>query len=164
MQLLNPTNGFLTTPSAATLTIHDNTGSFVIPAGAALVSESGAGAPNGIIDSNETVTVLFAFRDAGGTNVGNLIATLLATNGVTSIVTNTKTYGPLAYLGHSVSQSFTFTAHGSNQQQILPTFQLYDGPTSIGTAVFSFILGSWTTAYTNSAAVVINDLSTAAPY
>ena len=57
------------TPSASatlTLTIHDNTGSYVVPSGSQLVSESGAGAPNGVINSNETVQVLFGFRDAGG--------------------------------------------------------------------------------------------------
>src|SRR5262249_28530621 len=85
LQLFNPSNGVLASPNAATLTIKDNTGSFVVPAGSAIVSESGAGAPNGVIDPNETVTMLFAFRDAGGLNVGNLSATLIATNGVTPI-------------------------------------------------------------------------------
>ena len=42
-----------------------------------LISETGDPAiPTAIIDPNETVTLLFAFRDAGGTNVTNLIATL----------------------------------------------------------------------------------------
>ena len=75
MQLLNASNSVVSAPSAATLTIKDNTGSFVVAAGSALVSESGAGAPNGVIDSNETVTVLFGLRDGGGLNVGNLSAT-----------------------------------------------------------------------------------------
>ena len=82
LELFNPSNSVVTAPSAATLTIRDNTGSFVVPAGSALVSESGAGAPNGVIDPNETVTALFAFRDGGGLNVGNLSATIIAANGV----------------------------------------------------------------------------------
>ena len=53
--LINPVNGVLVPPDAATLTIHDSSGSYVIPAGSALVSESGAGVPDGIIESNETV-------------------------------------------------------------------------------------------------------------
>ena len=41
LELFNPSNSVVTAPSAATLTIRDNTGSFVVPAGATLVSESG---------------------------------------------------------------------------------------------------------------------------
>ena len=105
LELSNPTNGFLVAPSAATLTIHDPTGSYVVAAGSALVSETGAGAANGIIDSNETVTVLFAFRDAGGTNVTDLNATLLATNGITSPSPVTRRLWPVG-----VRQPLGFTA------------------------------------------------------
>jgi hypothetical protein len=169
LELSNPTNGFLEAPSAATLTIHDTSGSFVVPAGSALVSETGAGAPNGIIDSNETVTVLFAFRDAGGVNVTNLIATLLATNGVTSPSPVSRTYGPLVYGGHSVSQPFTFTAQGTNRQQIAATFLLTNavpniGTNGIGTAVFGYTLGTWTTVVSNTAMIIINDKAIASPY
>lgn len=164
LQLLNPTNAFLVSPSAATLTIRDYSGSDVVPAGAALVSESGAGAPNGIIDSNETVTVLFGFRDAGGTNVTSLVATLLATNGVTPGSPTTETYGRLNVGGHAVSMPFTFTAHGTNGAIIRPTFQLLDGTKPIGTNGFTFTLGSWTTSFTNSAPIVINANTYATPY
>jgi uncharacterized delta-60 repeat protein len=163
LQLLNPTNDILATPNAATLTILDNTGSYVIPAGAALVSETGAGTPNGIIDSNETVQVLFAFRDAGFLNVTNLIATLLPVNGVTS-PSGPQTYGPLLAEGHSVSQPFTFTAHGTNGQTIVPTFQLSDNAKLIGTNTFTFSLGSWITTFTNGSTIVINDNAAASPY
>jgi len=170
LELLNPTNGFLVAPSAATLTIHDTSGSYVIPSGSALISETGAGAPNGIIDSNETVTVLFAFRDAGGTNVADLIATLLATNGIISPTspngTPTQDYGPLTYGGHSVSRPFTFTAHGTNNQQIAATFSLTNGAgnVNIGTAVFGYTLGTWTTVVSNSTMIVISAGSVASPY
>ena len=129
LELFSPINGFLVPPSAATLTIHDTSGSYVVPAGSALVSETGAGAPNGIIDSNETVTVFFAFRDAGGTNVNNLICHAARhQRGDIAPVTNnaapTAHYGHLIYGGHSVSRPFTFTAHGTNSQQIAATFLL----------------------------------------
>ena len=77
LQLSNPTNGILLAPTAATLTIHDNSGSYVIPAGSQIVTNftSPSDYTNGIIGTNDTVQVLFAFRDAGGTNVNNLIAT-----------------------------------------------------------------------------------------
>jgi hypothetical protein len=168
LELSNPTNGLLVAPSAATLTIHDNSGSYVIPAGSALVSGTGADVTNGIIDPNATVTVLFAFRDAGGTNVADLKATLLATNGITAPTspngTPTQDYGFLAYLGHSVSRLFTFTAQGTNRQQIAPTFLLKDGVTSIGTAVFGYTLGTWTTVVSNTAIIIINDKAIASPY
>jgi uncharacterized delta-60 repeat protein len=164
LQLFNPTNSVLTAPNAATLTIKDNTGSFVVPAGAVLTSESGAGAPNGVVDSNETVTVQFAFRDAGGLNVNNLIATLLATNGVSSPSPSSQPYGQLLSGRHSVSQPFSFTAHGTNGQQITATFQLMDGATNIGSGVFGFTLGESTMNFTNPATVVINDNAIASPY
>ena len=155
LELLNPTNGYLVPPSAATLTIHDPTGSYVVPAGSTLISETNAGAPNGIIDSNETVTLLFAFRDAGGTNVNDLNATLLATNGVTSPSPVTQDYGALIYGGHSVSRLFTFTAHGTNNQQIAATFLLTNGTSGIGVAVFGYTLGTWTTVVSNTALIAI---------
>ena len=164
LELLNPTNGVMGSPSAATLTIKDNTGSFVVPAGSQIIAESGAGAPNGVVDSNETVTILFAFRDAGGLNVNNLTATLLATNGVTSPSPASQAYGPLISSGHSVSEPFTFTAEGTNGQQIAATFKLQDGTTNIGTGVFGYVLGSSTFRFTNSAAILINDDATATPY
>jgi hypothetical protein len=165
LQLFNPSNSVVTTPSAATLTIRDNTGSYVVPAGSALVSESGAGAPNGVIDSNETVTVLFGFRDAGGLNVGNLMATLTAGNGVTpSPNPETQAYGPLISGSHSVSELFTFTAQGTNGQEIVANFQLQDGGTNIGTAVFGYQLGSSITSFTNAATIIINDNAIASPY
>ena len=173
LQLFSPVNGFLVPPSAAVLTIHDTSGSYVVPAGSALISETGAGAPNGIIDPNETVTLLFAFRDAGGVNVTNLVATLLATNGITSPnVANgppTQVYSNLTYGGHSVSRPFTFIAQGTNGQQIVATFLLTNSvphsvTNSLGTAVFGYTLGSWTTVVSNTALITINAATSASPY
>ncbi len=164
LELNNAVNGVLLSPSAAKLTIHDNTGSYVIAAGAQLLSETNAGAANGIIDPNETVTVLFGLRDAGGTNVNNLNATLLATNGVTPINPVTANYGTLVYAGHSVSRPFTFTASGTNNQQIAATFKLQDGANNIGTAIFGFTLGTWTKKFANTNAIIINDNTNATPY
>ena len=163
LQLFNPSNGVLSSPNAATLTIKDNTGSFVEPAGSAIISESGP--VNGVIDPNETVTVLFGFRDAGGLNVNNLSATLIATNGVTPIPNpSTQVYGPLIASGHSVSEPYTFLAQGTNGQQIAATFQLQDGTTNIGTAVFGYTLGTTVAYYTNAGFITINDDATATPY
>ena len=166
LQLSSPSNGVIDSPSAALLTIHDPSGSYVVPAGSQIISESGP--VNGVIDSNETVTVLFAFRVAGGTNVNNLIATLLATNGVTPVGYATTNYGPMVYRGHSVSRPYAFTAVGTNQQAITATFLLQDtnvfGVTNLGLAIFNYSLGSWTTTFTNTAMIVINDNTNASPY
>ena len=167
LQLSNPTNGSLITPSEATLTILEANGSYVIPAGAQIVSESGAGTPNGILDPNENVVVLFAFRDAAGLNVTNLNAILQATNGVISPVAvpvSATNYGPLQVYGHSVSRPFSFTVTGTNAQPITPTFRLYDNTKFIGSAAFGFTVGSWTTSFTNTNSIIIYDNTNARPY
>jgi len=165
LELFNPSNSVVTSPSAATLTIRDNTGSFVVPSGSALVSESGAGVPNGVIDPNETVTMLFALRDGGGLNVGNLSATIMAASGVTPVpASQSQVYGPLISLSHSVSRPFTFTATGTNGQEITVAFALQDTGTNIGTAVFGYQLGAVVNRFTNDATIVINDHAIASPY
>ena len=167
LQLSNAGSSYLVNPSAATLTILENGGSYVLPAGAQLVSETGAGAPNGILDSNETVQVRFAFRDASGLDVTNLNAILLATNGVLSPVAvpvSATNYGPLTVYGHSVSRVFSFTVNGTNALPIAPTFKLYDNAKFIGTAVFGFTVGNWTQSFTNTNIIVIRDNTNAYPY
>jgi hypothetical protein len=164
LQLSNPTGGILAPPSAATLTIHDTSGSFVVPAGSKLLSENLI--TNGIIDPNEGVSMLFAFRAAGGTNVSNLYATLLATNGILSPSPNTPvSYGPLVVGGPSASRAFSFTAfNGTNGQQIIATFLLNNGVTNIGTGLFTYTLGSWATTFYSTNKIIINDVAPASPY
>ena len=163
LQLSNPTNGILIPPSAATLTIHDTSGSLVVPAGSTLVHESLI--TNGIIDPGENVSLLFAFRVAGGTNVASLNATLLATNGITSPSPGgAQSYGPLTAGGPSVSRQFSFTASGTNGQTIAATFKLQDGASDLGTAVFTYTLGTWTRTFVNTNAIIVNDNALASPY
>ena len=165
MELMNPNNGLLISPAVATLTLLENGGSYVIPAGAQLVtSSSPTNLAYNVIGSNDTVQVQFAFRDAAGLNVTNLIAYLLATNGVTAPSPASQTYGPLTAYNHSVSRPFTFTAHGTNNLTISPTFQLYDNGKFIGPATFVFTVGAWTTTFANSNAIVLHDKSAASPY
>jgi len=163
LQLLNPTNSLLTPPSFATLTILDASGSLVIPSGSTLVSESGP--TNGIIDANETVALMFSFRDAGGTNVSDLRAMLLATNGVTAPAPAVaQSYGPLTVYGPAVSRQFSFTAVGTNSQQITATFNLLDGVKNLGQGTFTYTIGKMTNVFSNPAIIVINDLNIASPY
>ncbi len=164
LQLFNPANGFLIAPYAATLTIHDNTGSLVVPAGSTFAA-GGDPNHNGLIDPGETVSLLFALRASGGTNIPNVYATLLVTNGITSpSPANAVNYGPMVVGGASVSRQFSFKANGTNSQQIAATFQLNNGTTNIGTAAFTYALGTWTTTFYNTNGIIINDLAIASPY
>lgn len=162
LKLSNPAgNASLLNPNAATLTIVDNDGSTIRPAGSQIVSENSPA--NGIIDTNETVTILLALRNAGSVNTTNLVATLQSTNGVTS-PSGPANYGGLIAGGPSVSRQFTFTASGTNGAQITATLQLQDGAQSLGRASFTFVLGTSTLKFTNSAAIILNDNTNASPY
>ena len=165
LELSNPTNSVLVAPSAATLTIFNQSGSYVVPAGVALVQ--GDQPTNGILQPGQPATLSFAFRDAGGTNVVNLLATLLATNGITS-PTNAQSYGSLTNNGPSVSREFTLTPVGTNSQTILATFELQDvvsaGVTNnIGTNSFTLTLGTWSTTFSNTNLITFSLLPPANP-
>jgi uncharacterized delta-60 repeat protein len=167
LQLSNPTNAVLEPyPTFATLTIHDISGSLVVASGAVLLQE-GFQPPNGIIDPGETNTVMFGFRASAGVSLTNLYATLLATNGVTFIngaTSVSNSYGPLTVGGAAKFQPFTFIANGTNQQNIVPTFNLSNGSSNIGTAVFTFTLGTWQTVVSNTATIIVNPSGAANPY
>jgi uncharacterized repeat protein (TIGR01451 family) len=164
LSLTNPIgNAVLTTTNSAVLTIVETDGSLIIPAGASLLSESGP--VNGILDTNETVTMFLALRNATGTNTENLVATLLNTNGIVvpGGSPNSAEYGKLVVRGGSVSRQFTFRTAGTNGQYVMPTLQLVDGGTT-NFAVFRFLLGQTISSFSNSAPVVINDFTKATPY
>ncbi len=161
LTLANPSSpGILVNPSAATLTILNNDGSAIVPSGTTLLSESGP--VNGIIDPGETASLLFGFRNSGGTNTVNLTATLLATNGITS-PSGQQTYGVLVVGGPTVSRPFTFTASGTNGSRIAATFKLQDGAFTT-TNSFSFTLGHSATSFTNTNSITIVDFAPASPY
>ncbi len=156
LQLSNPTNGVLMAPSGATLTILNNNGSFVVPAGVALVPGAPNTPPGGILQSNQAATLSFAFRAAGGTNVANLMVNLLAAGGVTAPSPSTvQTLGPLAVNGPSASHQFTFTPIGTNGQTVLAEFALQDSGRNIGTNAFALSIGSMTTIFANTNAIII---------
>jgi uncharacterized delta-60 repeat protein/uncharacterized repeat protein (TIGR01451 family) len=162
LSLRNPVGkAVLVNPSAATLNMVETDGSLIVPAGTALISESGP--IDGMIEPGETVGVLFAFRNATGTNTANLIATLMATNGISN-PSGPQNYGVLTVHGPSVSRPFSFKANGTNGQVVTATFQLRDGTAPTNTAVVSFVLGRTVNSYSNTAPIVINDFAAATPY
>ncbi len=159
-------NAVFVNPSAATLTIVERDGSEIVGAGAALIYESGP--VNGAIDPGETVTLLFALRDSTGTNTVDLVATLLATNGVTK-PSGPQDYGALVVHGPAVSRAFSFTASAASGQTISATFQLQDGSLNRGLVLFNFTLGQTTNSFANPAVISIpvsgsNTLGNASPY
>ena len=120
----------------------------VTGAGYTLVNE-GCFPTNGAVDSGETVTIRFALRNISSVDSTNLVATLLATNGV-GLPSAPQTYGALAAGGPAVSQPFTFTALGSCGGTITPTFQLQDNGADLGTVTFSIPLGKLGAVFTEN--------------
>jgi uncharacterized delta-60 repeat protein len=164
LQLSSPTNGVLIPPYVSTLTIRDTSGSFVVPSGSAFAPGGDPNA-NGLIDPGETVSLMFAFRVAGGTNVPSLTATLLTTNGITApSPAGAQSYGALTVGGQAISRPFTFTASGTNGQAVAATFKLQNGATDLGTAVFTYTLGTVTRTFANTNAIIVNDNAIASPY
>jgi uncharacterized repeat protein (TIGR01451 family) len=106
--------------------------------GATLVSE-GCTATNGAVDPDETVTISFSIRNVGTGPTANLVATLLATNGVT-VPSGPQTYGALA-ASAAASQTFMFTASGVCGGAVQPTLQLQDGAENLGTITYPISLG-----------------------
>jgi hypothetical protein len=113
----------------------------VIPtnAGAALLAES-CGSGNGVIDPYETVTLNLGLANVGNIPATNVVATLLATGGVTS-PSGPQNYGTLLPGGPAVSNAFTFTATGTCGGTLVATLQVQAGTSNLGTVAFSFRLG-----------------------
>lgn len=161
IKLSTPTGqAALLNPNAATLTIVDNDGSLILPAGSLLTAESIT--LNGAVDVGETITALFAMRNVSGFNTTNLTATLLVTNGI-SAPSGPQNYGALTTGGASVSRSFTFTANATNGSIIAATFQLQDGSVNYGRVTFNYLLGTSSATFSNLAPITINDTTNGTP-
>ncbi len=128
-----------------------------LPAGATLTYESGP--TNGAIDIGETVTVILRLRNAGNVSTQNLVATLLATNGVVPVPPNTpQTFGVLLPSGFSRS-----AAHSPSRPAapmggtISPTLQLQDGTNTYPPVSFTFTLPNTQVAFANTNTILIPD-------
>ncbi len=164
VQLSNPTGGaIIGAPSSATVTILDDDISLIIPAGSSLISES-ISPPNNIIDPNETVTLALGLRNIGSGDTSNLVATLLAGNGVT-LPSAPQTYGVLLANGPALAQQFSFKAVGNVGDRLVATLLLTDGPFTNGSATFAFTLGGQASrSFGNTNRITINDNAPASPY
>jgi uncharacterized repeat protein (TIGR01451 family) len=135
----------------------------IVPAGATLTYESGP--TNGAVDIGETVTVDLRLSNFGNIDATNLIATLVATNGVEPLPANqTVTYGALSSGGLSVvSRSFGFRAHGSSGGTVTAVLRVSEGSTSLGVVRFNFLLPQ-VLVFTNLQSISIPDSGAASPY
>ncbi|MGD0058631.1 MAG: DNA/RNA non-specific endonuclease [Verrucomicrobiia bacterium] len=111
--------------------------------GAALVSE-GCTPTNGVVDPGETVTMSFSLLNVGNGSTANLVATLLAANGVTD-PSGSQNYGAIG-AGTSASQDFTFTASGICGGIVQPVLQLQDGTNNLGSVFYTVPLGASVTS------------------
>ncbi len=121
----------------------------VISADPAAVTAEGCVPTNGVVDPGETVTVAFPLRNVGTSNTTSVVATLLATNGVTS-PSGPQNYGALVAGGSAVAQSFTFVATGACGTVVSPVLQLQDGAVNLGTVSLSLPLGSLATVFSEN--------------
>jgi hypothetical protein len=112
-------------------------------AGSSLLAE-GCSPGNGVIDPGEAVTVTFTVQNIGGVAATNLVATLLATNGI-FYPGPPQNYGVVATNGGTASRSFAFTAGGSCGATITAVLQLQDGSRNLGLVSFPLTLGVPTT-------------------
>ena len=134
-------------------------------AGSFLSAES-CGVGNAAIDPDETVTVYFTLQNSGSADTTNVVATLLATGGVTA-PSSAVSYGALLAGGSAVSNAFTFTATGTCGGAVTATLSLQDGATSLGSITYNFQLGGTSDSLitrTNATAINIRDNTTASPY
>lgn len=128
----------------------------VILESTALVSEN-CGAGNGVLDPGETVTVNFTLRNIGSGNATNVVATLLATNGVLS-PSASQNFGLLTAGGAAVTRPFTFMAMGVCGGAVNATLQLQDGTNALGLVNQTFALGTFaagSAARTNATALAV---------
>ncbi|HSY19407.1 MAG TPA: zinc-dependent metalloprotease family protein [Candidatus Acidoferrales bacterium] len=134
--------------------------------GTALTNESCL-PTNGAIDPYETVNVNWTIANLGSAPTTNLVATLLATNGV-FYPGGPQTYGVIS-AGGNVTRPFTFTPAGICGGSVTGVVQLVDGASSLGTLSTVFPLGATQTTVTtnvfnNAGFITINDNASATPY
>lgn len=133
----------------------------ILAAGASFISGN-ASPPNGAINPGETVTLSFILTNAGSLDTANLVATLLASGGVTA-PSAPATYGVVQHAGPVVARPFTFTADPSAVGSITATLQLQDGANNLGMLAFTFNLPG-NASFANTNAIIIPDYGAASPY
>jgi subtilisin-like proprotein convertase family protein len=104
---------------------------------------------NGTVNPGEEDTVDLVLQNIGNADASNVVATLLATGGVTS-PSGAQSYGTLLAGGATVTNSFTFTATGACGGPLVATMQLQTNSVSAGTILTPFTLGTLSPVLTNT--------------
>ena len=160
LALSDPIGAQVLNPSTALLTIQECNGAYIVASGTAF--QGGTIRPNTrVIYPNDTVTIAFGLRDIAGNGTTNLVATLLATNGISNVSPLSNSYGALALNGPTAARSFKFTAIGTNGQNVAAVLALQDGTANLGMVAFGFTLGDVTTTFTNLESIIIPEIGRA---
>ena len=122
---------------------------------------------NGVVDPYETVTVNWSLINVGTGPTTNLVATMLASNGV-FYPSAPQNYGAIP-AGGTVTLPFTFTSSGVCGGSITGMVQLADGTANMGTTVMPFVMGATqslvvTQVFSSAGAVTIVDNAVGSPY
>ena len=112
----------------------------VIASNAVVVSES-CSPSDGVIDPFEHASVQFSLLNIGGQNATNVVATLLATGGVTS-PSVAHNFGTIVAGGAANTAVLSFLADASCGSNILATLQLQSGTVDLGTVSFRLPVGT----------------------
>lgn len=137
----------------------------VAVAGDAALEEESCAPANLVVDPWETVTVSLSLTNRGASPTSDLVASLVATGGVTT-PGPPQSYGVVAP-GATVARSFTFKADGACGTPIVATLELTDGGSPAGRAEFILPLGvlnSDTQPFAAAGPVTIPPAGTATPY
>lgn len=120
----------------------------ILPVGFTLLTE-GCAPTNRAIDPGESVTLNLALKNTGTGTTTNLVATLLATGGVTA-PSGPQNFGALAGGGASVSRPLSLIATGVCGGTVTLTLSLQDGPNNPGTVTYNLLLGRPVTLLTEN--------------
>lgn len=126
-----------------------------------LTAESLVPATGGL-EAGETVTMQLALRNNGTANTTNLVATLLATGGV-SAPSGAQNYGVVEAGGVPVGRPFTFTVNAVPGAVLQATLALQDGAANLGTVTFNIPIGQ-PEIFSQTNAITINPFGKATPY
>ena len=147
-----------------TITIIGSINTVINAAPPVVITAENAVPANNAPDPGETLTVNLPLINIGATNTTNLVATLLATGGV-SAPSGPQTYGVVVSLAPSIAMPYTFTASGNCGDNIILTLALQDGATNLGTITYTLPLGveqGSTQTFANTTAIIIPATGTGA--
>jgi uncharacterized repeat protein (TIGR01451 family) len=141
LNLLNPDSATLGLNQGTCTIVNDDFLPSICLVDAEVIAES-CFPTNGAIDPGETVTIRFSLKNIGtGTaRTTNLVATLLATGGVSS-PSGPQNYGSLTVGGAAGKNMYSLTASGDCGGSINATLQLQDGTSNLGTTTLMLLLG-----------------------